>query len=375
MDPLKGIFIKRHAHSVQLKHKVAVLFVSADPGMKDQTYDLDYRVEEGLPTVRVYYNNSVLPIPVVSSAIKFFRYRRSCRMGIEKINKEFGIPDLSHIHVLSRTFFPAHHYKKHNKVPYVITEQWSGYLPEDGSYKGFFKKWLTRKAVRTASAVTAVSESLRDAMLGHGLKNEYSVIPNVVDISRFFVPAEKKRSSPPVLLTVADMDDRAKNISGTLRTMKKLSEAGLVFEYRIIGGGEDFDRLKKMAADYGLLDKQVFFYGPKRPEEVAEAMRAADVFILFSNYDNMPCVITEAFASGVPVIGSALHGMKEHIRPGLGILVSPGNEEELFKAIQRVTGSLDTFDRTILRKYAEDNFSYEAVSRKFDEVYKKAIAN
>ena len=99
----------------------------------------------------------------------------------------------------------------------------------------------------------------------------------------------------------------------------------------------------------------------------------ADLFILFSNYDNMPCVMTEALASGVPVIGSAIHGMKEHIREGLGVLVPPGNETVLFTAIQTAILNLKSFDKNHLRQYAKDNFSYEMAGEKFNGIYRKII--
>ena len=106
VDPLNGVFIKRHALSAAVKNQVAVLYVSADPGMKGRIYDTEFVVEDGLHTCRAYYNNSIPNIPVLASALKFFRYLRACKKGIRIINEKFGLPDICHIHVLSRTFFP-----------------------------------------------------------------------------------------------------------------------------------------------------------------------------------------------------------------------------------------------------------------------------
>lgn len=371
VDMLKGIFVKRYVHAVALKHCAAVLFVNADPAMKDKIYESEFKIEEGIDTVRVYYNNSLPNIPFFSSVIKFYRYIRSCRMGIKIMNRKFGVPDISHIHVLARTFFPAYFYKFFYNVPYIITEHWSGYLPENGSYKGFLKKMLTRLAVRNAAAVTTVSESLKNAMRFHGLKNEYTVVPNVVDVNMFYPAPQKITGGKLFLLTVADLDDRAKNISGTIRGIKKLSQIRNDFEYHIIGDGIDRRVLENLAVENELLNEFVFFHGAKKSSEVAEMMRKADLFLLFSNYDNMPCVMTEALASGVPVIGSAIHGMKEHIKEGLGILVPHGNEGALLDAIQSAIKNINSFDKNYLRQYAKDNFSYETAGNFFDAIYKK----
>jgi glycosyltransferase involved in cell wall biosynthesis len=275
--------------------------------------------------------------------------------------------------VLARTFLAANYFRKKYKVPYIVSEQWSGYLPEDGMYRGFLKKRLTQRAVKYASAVTTVSESLKNAMISHGLKNEYTIIPNVVDVNQFYPSAERIQEKKFFFLTVADMDDRAKNISGTIRVMKNLSEIRQDFEYHLIGGGEDFGGLKKLAQENNILNSFVFFHGPKKSVEVSEMMRRADVFILFSNYDNMPCVMTEALASGLPVIGSAIHGMKEHIKEGLGFLVAPGDENALLNAIQKMMSDINLFDKNYLRQYAKDNFSYEGVAEKFDQIYSNIL--
>ncbi len=55
IHPIAGIFIKRHAEAVSLYSDVAVLFVTADESLKDKTYDIEYSLENNIPTVRVYY--------------------------------------------------------------------------------------------------------------------------------------------------------------------------------------------------------------------------------------------------------------------------------------------------------------------------------
>ena len=369
VDPLNGIFIKRHALSVALKHQVAVLFVNADPQLKDVKYEQTFSVEDGISTVRVYYNNSLVNIPVLSSLIKFYRYSMACRMGIKVVEEKFGTPDICHIHVLSRTFIPARHFR----VPFIVSEQWSGYLPEDGTYKGFLKKMFTKRAVEKAYAVTTVSQSLKDAMLSHGLKNNYSVIPNVVDVSLFSPAAVNEKKNKFIFLHVSNLDDRAKNVSGMIKAVKKISQTRNDFEFHIVGDGVQRAELEALAESVHLLNKNIFFLGTKNSAEVADLMRKADLFLLFSNYDNMPCVMVESLASGLPVIGSAIHGIKEHVKDGRGILVTPGDESALCEAILKAMDSIGSYDKIKLNAYAKERFSYESVGEKFDTIYQNAI--
>lgn len=364
-----GDFIRRHALSVALMHDVSVLFISADPRLKNKIYDTEFEVDHGVTTVRVFYNNSLVHIPALSSIIKFYRYLKACRMGIKMIKERFGAPDISHVHVLLRTFLPAYFLK----TPFVVSEQWSGYLPEDGMYKGFLKKIITKIAIRKASGVTTVSESLKKAMLSHGLKNIYSVVPNVVDVSLFF-PSEKPiKNDRFIFLHVSNLVDRAKNVSGMIRVMKILSESRNDFEFHVVGDGPERRKLEALAGTLNLSEKHVFFLGTKNSSEVAEIMRNADLFLLFSNYDNMPCVMVESLASGLPVVGSAIHGISEHINESRGILVPSGDEKALCDAIIKAMNNIGSYDKMELQAYAKENFSFEAVAQQFDTIYQQAV--
>jgi len=368
-DALNGIFIKRHALAVAMKHQVAVLYVNADPNLKDTLYEIVESQEDKILTICVYYNNSVLPIPIYSSVVKFFRYLVAGKIGAEVIKNKFGNPDISHIHVLSRTSLLA---KKFN-APTVISEQWSGYLPEDGAYKGFLKKWITKAAINNAKAVSTVSKSLKDAMLSHGLKNNYSIIPNVVDVSLFSVLEKNIEHEKIILLHVSNLDDRAKNVSGMIQAVGEISKSRSDFEFHIVGDGPDREKLEKVATENNLLNKHVFFLGTKSSAEVAEKMKQSDLFLLFSNYDNMPCVMIEAFASGLPVVGSNMHGIGEHVKEGRGFAVKAGDVNAFANATLKAMNELHLFNKQEIRAYATNNFSYEAVSSQFDQVYQKCI--
>ncbi len=110
VEPLNGVFIKRHALSVALMHSVSVLYVNADPSLESKKYEMESVVEDGIFIIRVYYSNSFPNVPVASTLRKFFRYLKACKIGIKVINEKFGIPDVVHIHVLARTFLSAYYY-------------------------------------------------------------------------------------------------------------------------------------------------------------------------------------------------------------------------------------------------------------------------
>jgi glycosyltransferase involved in cell wall biosynthesis len=104
--------------------------------------------------------------------------------------------------------------------------------------------------------------------------------------------------------------------------------------------------------------------------EVAQSMREADVFVLFSNYEGLPCVILEALAAGLPVIATETGGIHEWVTPEIGILIPIGDENALLEAMLTMMNQYLNYDKTILRKQIVDKASYQAVGNALMDVYK-----
>ena len=100
-------------------------------------------------------------------------------------------------------------------------------------------------------------------------------------------------------------------------------------------------------------------------------MKDADGFFMFSNYENLPCVIAEALACGLPVLSSDVGGISEHINDSNGLLVQAGDEEALLSAFNSLLNNLKEkkYKPEDLRDYAIKHFSYMEVSKKFHEIY------
>ena len=66
----------------------------------------------------------------------------------------------------------------------------------------------------------------------------------------------------------------------------------------------------------------------------------ADVFCLPSFAEGVPVVLMEAMATGRPVIATRIAGVPELVEDGIsGLLVAPGNFEELADALLRLSVS------------------------------------
>jgi glycosyltransferase involved in cell wall biosynthesis len=124
-----------------------------------------------------------------------------------------------------------------------------------------------------------------------------------------------------------------------------------------------------LASELGLLDRFVFFHGTMETQEIAAFLHSCKALVLFSNFENFPCVIPEAWMSGVPVIATEVNGIPEFAHAENSILIEPRNEEQLTQAMMAILNG-KSFDANSLRAYALAHFSYAAVSKQLDEVYK-----
>lgn len=373
-DPMFGLFVARHAKAAAANAKISVLYVHPDD--KQMTdFEMETFNEDGVFSLKVYFKKSKLKPALLAGLVNLYRFLICHWKGFRQIKRERGKIDLVHVHVLTRLGVVALFYKIFTGTPYVITEHWSRYHRSVGTYKGFFRKLCTKIVVRRAGAVMPVTENLKEAMLSWGLRNKnYRIVPNVVDVN-LFKPAEKAESSPlKNLVHLSCFSDHFKNISGILRVMKQLTEQRTDFHLKLIGDGEDFSNMVQYAGELGLTGKWVTFEGLKENEELVDLLANSDLMIMFSNAENLPVVILESFACGVPVLSTRVGGIHEHLNDERGCLTTPRDEIAFLEVLNKMLDNLDGYDRQKLRDYAVNQFSEEVIEKTLYEIYREILA-
>ena len=89
--------------------------------------------------------------------------------------------------------------------------------------------------------------------------------------------------------------------------------------------------------------------------------------MLSSQFENLPVVLLEASASGLPIVATNVGGVPEIVDADAGVLVPPLDPEALAGGIQTVAGR--SFDRDALAARARERYGIEAVGRIWDEIY------
>ena len=367
IDPMPGLFIERHAEVASHFADVAVLAVIPSQDLSE----IEIKKQEHLFTLRYYFKLGQTGSLLVNKLINQYRWMIALLCGYMIVRKEMKGFDLLHVNVLTRLGVFALLIRYIENTPYVITEHWTRYL--NGGFKGKLRRAMTRLVVRKAKTVSTVTDNLWKAMQAYGMVNpNHLVLQNVVEDLYFAsvnITNQQERPSPRRFIHISCFTDRSKNISGLLSVLARMNNSGIDFECMLVGEGEDLEMLKSYAVELGLKSPRVQFRGLLTGKALVEAMRSASFLVLFSNYENMPVIVNEAFAVGIPVIATNTGGISEQVKEWNGRLVEPRDEDALFSTMLSFIKQEHYFDAEKIKNYAELWTGSSAVENRLKELY------
>lgn len=368
-DPMPGLFIRRHAQALATKKTVAVIYLHQIDINSEKVREVTVEKTAQLLEIKVYYakNHSLF-----AKVLNIWGFVSAMWLAWQVMKKQGFVPDFIHVHVLTRLGVFAWLMKLFNNIPYGITEHWSRYLPLRNDYKGWLRKNVTRLVVRDSVFVTTVTTNLAEAMQAHKLKHShYHVLPNVVD-TNMFVPTIRPQHRPFAFIHISCFEDQSKNISGLLRAVAKLQSVRNNFRFVMVGEGQDEAAMRRLAEALNLNEPVLSFTGLLESNALADALSQADALVLFSHYENLPVVIPEAFACGLPVIATRVGGIPEVVDSSNGVLVEAGDETALLNAMQDFLDKKLEYNKTSIRNEVVAKNSPSAVAEKLCELYRLA---
>jgi len=251
--------------------------------------------------------------------------------------------------------------------PVVIAEHSSEWTTRTMSRAGLLR---ARFAFRSAALVCPVSASLQRAIEGHGIRARFQVVPNAVDVSLFH-PGEIDSKTRANSLVNVGIQVPVKGLDVLVRAFAQVAGERHDLVLELVGDGPEAPALRHLARDLNVADR-VRFSGAAPPEQVAEALRRSDVFVLSSLSETGPVVVLEALCSGLPVVTTRVGSAPEAIGAD-GELTDPGDVVGLAQAIERALDRFADFDRRSIAERAASRSSLEAVGRQWDEIYRSLV--
>ena len=194
-------------------------------------------------------------------------------------------------------------------------------------------RYLARWLARRASAVVVLSQEWKQKLAGRLPEARLMIIPNGVAEP----PPEFAAHKPGeiMILFLGNLSQR-KGVWDLIPVMANLDpRCHLV----LVGGEEDPGISAALESEMRRLGvaARVHLAGPAAGEEKYRWLNAADIFVLPSYAEGVPISMLEAMAAGLPVIVTPVGGIGSVITDDEnGVLVQPGNREQLRNAIQRL---------------------------------------
>ena len=358
--PFLGNFVENHAQSVGKLCQVSTLYVRASKENPKEKFEIEEKLNGEVYSLNIYYRDSTNPI------FKLLRYVKAHFIGIRQIQKKLGKVDGVHLNIIKPAGLIALLFKWKLGLKYLITEHSTIYLPENRNKMVWVERILIWFTLKEASLVTVVSQHLGKEISQFGPISELKVINNVVD-ENLFKPEFSEDNKPFTFIHISTLDEGHKNPKGMLRsfyTFKKMNqEARLI----ILSDG-NLETIKSYSNELGLEDS-ILFIGPSPASKVAEYLQTSDCLVLFSNYENMPVVVSEAWMCGIPVISSAVGGISENLNVDNGILVKPGDETALSEAFAKIFSQKNSYSKALISKEANRKFSTKSIGNDLFWVY------
>ncbi len=165
-----------------------------------------------------------------------------------------------------------------------------------------------------------------------------------------------------------------KGIDILIETVRRTKAERPDIRFVVVGDGPQREEARRWAQDAEVADT-IAFVGESR--NVADYLRAADLFLLSSRWEALPITIVEAFRAGAPVIATDCGGVAEIVDDGVGRVVPVHDPQALATAVLDFCGDDERRRQAgaaALARSREDRFSPDWIHSQFERTYEELIA-
>jgi glycosyltransferase involved in cell wall biosynthesis len=370
LEPSNGDFIQRHAEAVAEVIPIDVIHVlqtgrcvpvakeiaitNKKDNLTEYIYAFEYKPSGNAITDTLRYN------------ISYFRFYKKI---LQQYFTTRGKPDLIHVHVPVKAGLIALGLLKKYRIPYIVSEQSSHYEISSPDYffkRNFYFRYNTKRIFKHAAAVTNVSETIGKKLRSIFKIKNYYTIHNLVDTSLFYYKP-KQQTNKLRFIHVSAMGEQ-KNPVGIIMALATLAVS--YKDWECVFCGPFTEELRSLVKEKNL-EAYIQFRGEITYKQVAVEMQAADIFILFSNHENFPCVVIEALCCGLPVVSSNAGGINEAVNEKNGLLVNTENVEALTQALLQTAMHINKYSRQKIASDATALYNKKIIAEQFVGLYKK----
>lgn len=231
---------------------------------------------------------------------------------------------------------------------------------------------LYAQVYRSANIVKCISYFIAEQVRLINYAGTVEVIPNGVDVERFareIVPeklsafrAKFDTKESDTLLFTASRLVLSRGVEDCVQALQYLPESVRLL---IAGDGDDRTKLERLAASLGVAER-VIFAGHVPHGALPMYFKAADIFVRPSIIEGFGNVFVEAFAAGVPVVGTPVGGIPDFLKDGVtGLFCSVRDPASIARAVERYRSDLVLRAHIVehARNVARETYDWDRIAR------------
>jgi len=294
----------------------------------------------------------------------YFRHLGKVKKLVNKLR-----PDLIHAHYATGFGLWGYYSKFH---PYLLSVWGSDIISFPDN---FIKRIFLGKILTSADLITATSNYLKKhtVRLYPQLESKISIIPFGAEIPDAIAD---RKSDDIVRLVYIKKHEKIYGPDVLLAAMQKIIRIKPNTRLTLAGQGSMTAELRGQSEQLGIEDN-VDFCGFINPDKMSSFLSQYDIMVMPSLQESFGVAVLEASAVGLPVVSSDIGGIPEVLISGkTGILVPPGNSDDLSQAIIRLADNAE-LRKTMGqagRKMVADKFRWEVCLDKMAELYERLVS-
>lgn len=314
-------------------------------------------------------------------------YKAKIRRIGEDLEKSVNLKDVDLIHASTQCLDGAVAYEVHRTtgIPYIVAIR---NTDVNNYYKVFFwHKSYFSEILLKAEKIIFISPKYKEHFLSSALSPEVTtlvekkmqVLPNGID--DFFL--QNQRHEPKVLKQEVQMlfvsaFKTGKGLVETIKAIDMLRDSGLNISLRAIGRGlpnRGHDPAYVQAVEDLAKDRDwVYLEDFKRPKELLEPMREADIFVMPSKPETFGLVYVEALSQNLPIIYASGQGFDGFYEDGVvGYPAVAGDVKDVARKIKLLIEHYQQISQNISHIDLNETFSWTTIAMKYQRIYKTIV--
>lgn len=213
--------------------------------------------------------------------------------------------------------------------------------------KWLILRWVQSKTFRRAKGVIFLTQFAKDAVtqVTGSLQGQIIVIPHGMNKQFIKAPKESRKIehcsfNKPIRMLYVSIIDQYKHQWNVAKAVAELRDSGFPLSLDLVGPSYKpaLKRLFSVTKEVDPKNNFIHYSGAVKHSELNSYYHNAELFIFASSCENMPNILLEGMASGLPIISSDRGPMPE-VLGDAGIYFDPENIDTIKEAIIKMIKS------------------------------------